>query len=54
VRRHPAKEAERLLLEKIAAKRPVLDEWRSRQERKRNEAADAEYREANAALMEED
>jgi hypothetical protein len=54
VRRHPAKEAERLLLEKIAAKRPVLDEWRSRQERKRNEAADTEYREANAALMEEE
>lgn len=53
VRRHPAKEAERKLLDKIASKKPALEEWRRQQEQKKDAAAEAEYLEANAALLEE-
>lgn len=46
VRRHPAKEAERRLLEKIASKKPALEQWRRLQAQKKSAAAEAEYREA--------
>lgn len=54
VRRHPPKDAETLILKMIADKRPVLEDWRRQQDAKRNAAADAEYRAANAALLEDD
>jgi hypothetical protein len=53
VRRHPDKEAQHLLLAKIAEKKQVLDDWRRQQEHNRDAAAEAEYREANA-LLEDD
>jgi hypothetical protein len=54
VRRHPSQEAQRRLLAKIAEKKPILDDWHRQQDRKRDDAADAEYREANAQLLEDD
>lgn len=54
VRRLPPKEAETRILKMIADKRPILDDWRHRQDQKRNAAADAEYYEANAALLEDE
>lgn len=53
VRRHQPKDAERIIKERIASKRPVLEDWRRQQDRKRNESADAEYYKANAALLED-
>lgn len=53
VRRHPAKEAEHRLLAKIAEKKVTLDEWRRQQEQKRSASEEAEYRSANAALLDE-
>lgn len=54
VRRHPSKDAERRILAMIADKRPVLEDWRRRQDQKRNQSADDDYREANATLYEDD
>jgi hypothetical protein len=54
VRRHSSQEAQRRLLAKIAEKKPILDDWQRQQNRKRDDAADAEYREANAQLLEDD
>jgi hypothetical protein len=53
LRRLPAKEAERKLLEKIRSKRPPLEDWRRQKEAERMAAAEAGYRKANAALMDE-
>ncbi len=53
VRRHQPKEAERLLLQKIAAKRVTLDDWRRLKQQARDQVAHAEYLEANRALLEE-
>jgi hypothetical protein len=54
VRRHPAKEAEHRLLEKIASKKPALEQWRRLQEQKKAASAEADYRKANAKLLEDE